>query len=102
MPDRIIWTPEIDGLIRRRRDENVGWVPIAQELKISRTALKNHALKIGLRIKGVSPPRNTEPKIDLNRPPMPAGNPVSWAILTAGTWLEGTAYQVEKRPYLLR
>ena len=32
------------------------------------------------------------PLEDPNRPPMPAGDPQSWDLLVAGTWLAGTGW----------
>jgi hypothetical protein len=34
---------------------------------------------------------------DPNRDPLPAGHPVSWSLLTAGTCLQGTPYACPAR-----
>jgi hypothetical protein len=91
MPRPARYTPEQDALIRRQRILGVSWDVIAAELGRSRFAVIAHAREINAHRLGPAkvvveqlPERGAEP--------LPAGHALSWASITAGTVLEGSAF----------
>lgn len=92
MPSQIIWSDARDAMLRRMRAEGCRWADIADAFGISRSA----AIERGRRIGAPRPPReHVRPDpvtTDLARPPLPAGHPRSWGLITAGTLLDGAAW----------
>jgi hypothetical protein len=88
------WTPGRDAQLRRMRLEGATWTGIALALRVSRDVAIERGRRIGA-------PRGAgegqQPKEDLAWAPLPPGDPRSWSILTAGTWLEGQPYQWDIR-----
>ena len=83
------WTPPRDALLRRLRIEGATWAEIALVLRVSRYV----AIDRGRRIGAPRRPSDAGPPLeDFARPPLAAGDPRSWSILTAGTCLEGQPY----------
>lgn len=88
MPQKLTWTEAADTILRRLRAEGETWDSIAAALGLSRWTVIDRGRRIGAR----RPPPEFVPKPDLARPPLPAGHPISWGLLTQGTVLEGTPY----------
>lgn len=93
MPERRDWTETADNTIRRMRAEGATWAAIGTVLGLSRNTIIERGRRIhalGGPVHIPRPPR--PPEDDPNRDPLPAGHPIPWGILTAGTVLEGVAY----------
>lgn len=88
MPIKLHWTEATDARIRRLRAEGASWDSIAASLGVSRWS----AIERGRLVGAQAPPKPPAPPADLAREPLPAGHPISWGLLTAGTLLDGTAY----------
>ncbi|CAG4905296.1 unnamed protein product [Acidocella sp. C78] len=93
MPERRIWTDAADQTIRRMRGDGATWAAIAAVLGLSR----NTIIERGRRLCAAGGPSQAArpkppPEDDPNRPPLPAGHPRSWGLLTRGTILEGAAF----------
>ncbi len=96
MPVKLTWTDAQDTQIRRLRAEGAAWDAIAALLGLTRWSVIERGRRIGAR----PPPPDTTPRPeDPDREPLPAGHPVSWNALTAGTVLDGTPYPL---PVFLR
>jgi hypothetical protein len=94
MPLKLEWTEALDARLRRLRAEGRGWEAIAEDLGISRSTAISRGQRLGLPPVAPAPP---EPDADdefaqPDRPPLPAGHPVTWQALTAGSFLAGTSY----------
>jgi hypothetical protein len=89
MPHKLTWTPAQDLLIRRLRAEGSTWDVIATTLSVSRFTIIERGRRIGAR---KPPPEFKPPPADPDRPPLPAGHPYCWLVLTEGTVLEGSLY----------
>ena len=99
MPPRFLWTDAQDQAIRHRRAQAQSWDSIASHLAVSRGAAIGRGRHLGARLPApVRPDPEAEALADPDRPPLPAGHPHAWAILTAGTTLAGTAYCVPPPP----
>jgi hypothetical protein len=93
MPEKLHWSEAADTVLRRARAEGCSWDTIAAVLGVSRWTAIHRGQRIGARRPPPDPvPADLDPKPDPFRPPLPAGHPVSWGLLTAGTCLEGTPY----------
>jgi hypothetical protein len=83
------WSPPRDALLRRLRIEGASWTEIALVLRVN----QDTAIERGRRIGAGPPACHARPsQEDLARPPLPAGDPRSWSLLTEGTCLEGQPY----------
>ncbi len=83
-----VWTPELDAKLLSLRLTGVGWGDIARELELGRYTVVERGRRLGAR-------RAPRPRVvveDRDRPPRPPGHPDSWALITAGTLLDGQAY----------
>jgi hypothetical protein len=90
MPAPLVWTELADESLYTLRGEGRSWDAIAAVLGISRWAAIERGRLIGARKPDPAPPADAQ-AIGL-REPMPAGHPVSWGAITAGTVLDGAAY----------
>lgn len=88
MPQKLHWSEATDTILRRARAEGHTWENIAALLGVSRWTAIDRGRRIGAR----RPPPEFIPKADLYRPPLPAGHPQSWGLLTQGTCLHGVVY----------
>ncbi|MGC8474968.1 MAG: AsnC family protein [Acetobacteraceae bacterium] len=89
MPLKLTWTAEQDAQILRLRTEGVSWDGIAASLARNRWAV----LERGRRINAPRPQRGTPARLETtDREPLPAGHPISWNALIAGSVLDGTPY----------
>lgn len=91
-----VWTDAIDAQIRRLRAEDATWDEIARVLGRDQDLIEARARAIGVRC---APPDAIHPRQDPAREPLPAGHPLSWGPLTAGTLLEGVDYPL---PFFFR
>ncbi|MBV9537429.1 MAG: AsnC family protein [Acidisphaera sp.] len=102
MPNAIQWSPSMDETIISARDARVSWDDIARAFGVSRNSVVTRGRQLGfgrtpLPFGPPRPPRATRPKRQkppsfTDRPPLPAGHPVSWDAITAGTALAGRRY----------
>lgn len=90
MPALLIWTETRDNLLIALRAEGRSWNSIAALLGLSRWAAIQRGQVVGAQ-KPESIPAMRGTRIT-GREPLPAGHPVSWAVLTAGTLLAGQEY----------
>ncbi len=89
MPAPLTWTGFADDTLFRLRAEGRSWDGIAAVLGISRWA----AIERGRKLGASKPPAPHAAPADAGlREPLPAGHPVSWGAITAGTTLHGAAY----------
>jgi hypothetical protein len=93
MPQKLHWNQLTDNQLRRLRAEGATWDTIAAALRLSRSAVIEHGRRIGA--------QRPRPKVamavvrellDPGREPLPAGHPVTWGAITAGTLLAGSRY----------
>jgi hypothetical protein len=79
---------------------------IAKAMRLSRNAVVERASRLGVHVPMragcrraaiTSKPQHGYESVDsLNRDPLPAGHPISWALITDGTSLEGVAYEIPR------
>jgi hypothetical protein len=93
MPVPITWSPIADRHILRLRAAGTPWHQVAAELRVGRNAAIERARRLGV------PPANRRPQPApvpvaprADRPPLPAGHPLTWGIITNQTALHGCAY----------
>jgi len=91
----MIWTDADDDRLMQLRGQGCDWRAIACAMAVSCNAAMErgrflHA-KLPARVKVVA-----DALEDPDRCAMKPGHPVSWAVLTAGTLLEGDAYPPPK------
>lgn len=84
--------PARDAILRRLRAEGRTWAGIGEELGVSREAARERGRRIGAIRLPPPPPAAPDIPLSANRPPLPAGHPLSWGLLTSGTVLAGDAY----------
>lgn len=89
MPRRIAWTSEKDATIIAMRGAGGTWDRIAAELAHDRWTIIERGKKIGATL---PVPEPEEPETGLTREAYPAGHPVTWGAIIAGTCLVGIAY----------
>lgn len=90
MPLKHTWTDAEDALIRTiDGPKGVTRADVARELGMSSWAVRERMARIGHRPEA---PAAIE-FIDLGRDPLPAGHPVSWQAITAGSCIEGQEYR---------
>ncbi len=92
MPAALIWTDSRDHVLCALRAEGRSWDSIDAMLGISRWAVMERDRLVGA-VKAMPPPRLAAGDLaEAGREVMPAGHPVSWGAITAGTLLDGMAY----------
>lgn len=92
MPQKLIWSPPRDAELMRLRAEGETWDEIARLFGISRNAAIERGRRLGARLPARAAPADTGPRRDPDRPPLPAGHPITWGAITAATVLAETAY----------
>ncbi len=97
MPPALNWTSDADALIRDLRHRAHSWDTIARALGTSRWAAIERAKLLGAYLPLPAPFRAAR-RADTGREPLPAGHPVTWGTLMAGTLLEGAAYPYPPLP----
>jgi hypothetical protein len=97
---RITWTEVADSRLTRMRGEGASLRAMAAAFGLSRSAIAERASRLGLVLPTRAPDvaKPTPPNPELQRDPLPAGHPISWGLITAGTCLEGTPYVVPTQP----
>jgi hypothetical protein len=98
MPIRIDWTEQRDEEILRLRGEGASWDRIAAVLGVGRNAAIDRGRRLGAHLPDGDRARPitaacADELDDPNRPPLPAGHPLAWSILTDGTLLAGTSFR---------
>ena len=90
MPTPLVWTEPRDTILFTLRAEGRSWDAIAAVLGISRWATIERGRKLGAQ----KPPPSLAAAAfaDGAREPLPAGHPMSWGAITAGTLLDGATY----------
>ena len=89
MPKKIIWTDVQDTQIKRLRASGAFWDTIAAVMGVTRWTVIERGRRIGARL---PPPDFTPDAPDPNRPPLPAGDRLTWGAITYGTVLAGAVY----------
>ncbi len=89
MRAHVRWTTELDERLRALRRAGLTWDAIAESMELGRNTVLERGRKIGARRAAPAPAVAEESR---DRPPRQAGHPVTWALLTVGTVLEGEAY----------
>jgi hypothetical protein len=79
----------MDDLLRRLRYQGQSWDAIAEAVAVSRNAAMDRGRQLKARLARRLRPQPAE---DPDRPPMPAGHKVSWAVLVGGTVLTDEPY----------
>jgi len=85
MPTARLWTDQADATIRDMRASGQTWAAIGRSLGLSR----NTVIERGRRLRATGPGRlakaatNRLVSDDPNRGALPAGHPLTWAILTS-------------------
>jgi hypothetical protein len=93
MPERRDWTETADNTIRYMRAAGATWASIGGVLGLSRNTVIERGRRIQAPGGPVPVPRPVRRAEDEpNRPALPAGHPIAWRVLTAGTLLEGTPF----------
>ncbi len=87
----IKWTETMDATLRERRASGANWTEVGAALGIGREAARERGRRIGAPAM-VRPPRPKWDEALQNRPPLPAGHPISWGLLIDGTCIEGSPY----------
>ena len=90
MPAPLVWTERADETLYTLRGEGRSWDAIAAVLGISRWAAIERGRRIGAQ--KPEPPPRAQDDGQAGREPLPAGHPISWGAIIAGTVLDGTAY----------
>lgn len=83
------WTDGQDTQIRRERCEGADWPAIARNLCLALRLVEHRGHVLGL--PSALDSRRRPPE-DPEREPLPAGHPVSWDAINAGTVLQGEPY----------
>jgi hypothetical protein len=91
MPQARTWSAGADQVICEMRAAGETWAAIGRRLGLARSTV----IERGRRLRAVAPvrPVATLPKDDLlddpNRPPLPAGHPLTWGLLTDEIFPQG-------------
>jgi len=97
MPQPRNWTEQADALIRTMRGDGQTWAAISRSLGLSRNTVieRGRRLRAGAPARAARPPAETEVSDDPNRPPLRAGHPLTWNLLTSE---EFPGYRVDHGP----
>lgn len=93
-----VWTADEDALIVTGRAQTppLSWDALGKKLHLAPWTVNTHAVAaelVAVPETRVVAPFNPDPEPDDRyRPPYPAGHPVTWGALVAGTCLEGERY----------
>jgi hypothetical protein len=89
MQARVQWTAALDMRLKALRAAGLTWDALAAEMGMGRNTVLERGRRIGAR-KMQPPPMAVVEAAD--RPARPAGHPLTWGLLTAGSVLEGAPY----------
>jgi hypothetical protein len=85
MANQIIWPPLADQTVLQLRMFGTPWPAIARHLRVGRSAVIERARSLGIPAKTRLPPPKPVPRLPrIDRPPLPAGHPVTWGAITSG------------------
>jgi hypothetical protein len=85
MAQSIVWTPLADLTVLRMRGEGTAWPIIARQLQVGRSAVIERARSLGIPSKTRMPSAEPTPPVPrIDRPPLPAGHPLTWGAITDG------------------
>jgi hypothetical protein len=96
---RVAWSAQSDVILTRMRLDGLSLRAMASACGLSRSAVAARAAQLGLTfprkpvIAKAKPHATAKSAIDGARQPLPAGHPISWALITQGTSLEGVEYE---------
>jgi hypothetical protein len=90
MRGHVCWTSELDDRLSSLRRAGTTWDKIAESMGLGRNTVLERGRKIGARRVAQKAPVLQQEARD--RPPRPAGHPLTWGLITDGTPLEGEAY----------
>jgi hypothetical protein len=80
----------MDQRLTALRGSGESWDAIATTLGLTRWTTIERGRRLGAR--RLLPMMPQAPAEDPNRPPLPAGHPQTWGLLTRGTLLDGAPY----------
>lgn len=91
---KIIWTPQADARLTQLHISGISIRALARAFGLGRQAVSERAARLGITARLQLPQRKPAPmpNDDATRDPLPAGHPISWGLLVAGTSLEGAPY----------
>lgn len=90
---RLTWTQQADQRLAKMREQGTSLRCMARAFGLSRSVITARARMIGLEIPGrPAPAPKSTGELPDNRDPLPAGDPISWGLITRGTSLEGSQY----------
>jgi hypothetical protein len=93
MAHSITWTPLADSNLMHMRAAGLPWPVVARQLQVGRSAVIEHARSLGVLPKSRLPQPKAAPLVArVDRAPLPAGHPLTWGAITAGTPSDNTPY----------
>ena len=92
MPIPIAWSPQADASLLQLRAEGLTWITVASRLSVGRNAAIERARRLGLQPLTRIQPAPRAPVERIDRPPLPAGHPLSWRAITDNTPLQDEPY----------
>lgn len=95
MPAKIDWTDEMDAAILTGRADRQPWDAIAAGLGLSRWAVIRRGRFLGADRRRLRRGRAARAAAAVEREPFPAGHPITWGAITAGTVLAGAVYRYQ-------
>jgi hypothetical protein len=96
---RVSWSAQADVILTRMKLDGLSLRAMASACGLSRSAVATRVAQLGLTLPRrpvmtkANPNATAKSAIDVARPPLPAGHPISWALITQGTSLEGAEYE---------
>ena len=101
VPDRIAsqarrtsWTALSDQRLAQLREQGTSLRSIARVFRLSRSVITARAVQLGLEIpqRPRTDSKPVEVRVVIAREPLPAGDPLTWGLITEGTCIEGNRY----------
>jgi hypothetical protein len=89
------WTPAEDAFVRANWF-SLSLVAMGRAIGVTHATVLHRGTRVldlpWPRERETTPPADPAEDMDLDRDPLPAGHPMSWGLITAGTCLAGTLY----------
>ncbi len=93
MPLALQWSAQADALLLQLRAAGVPWPDVGRQLGVGRNAAIERGRRLGLEPgQKLRAPPPAPPSERADRPPLPAGHPMSWHTINRDTVLEGISY----------
>ncbi|MBB5373625.1 hypothetical protein HNP71_001889 [Acidocella aromatica] len=91
MPQARQWTAIADQTICEMRAAGETWSAIGRRLGLARSTVieRGRRLRASAPVKSLMLPKRDDMLDDPNRPPLPAGHPLTWSLLTDEPFPEG-------------